>query len=443
MSANKKVIWTEGLFLEPQHFQQQDRYLERYIHERCRSLRKYGWGFSELSIDADLLTRGKFGIRMAAGVFPDGTPFRMPDDDPLPGPINIEESLRDRVIYLALPERAYGTPEAVREPSDPSLARHHIAQFKVRDSAAEGAQDVLLEVGHLKTRLMTDLPPDSEYASIPIAQIQQRRSDGQVFLESEFIPTVLDACAATVLRGFMDNLKGMLHQRGEATAGRAVAGGKGAVAENADFMLLQIINRYEPLVDHLTEVGLHPQDLYQLCVVLAGELATFTRPSRRPVSLPGYRHGRLRESFEPVMSALRTELAFVLDPAATPIEIIERKHGYRLAMVDDRSLFSTAVFVLAVRAEIPTEELRRRLPVQLKVGPGEKISKLVTLQLPGIQVTAMPAAPRQIPYHVGSVYFEFDQSDAAWTELKSSTAIALHVGGEFPGLEMDLWAIRT
>ena len=38
MSAYNKVVWSEGLFLQPQHFQQQDRYFERYVETRCQAL---------------------------------------------------------------------------------------------------------------------------------------------------------------------------------------------------------------------------------------------------------------------------------------------------------------------------------------------------------------------------------------------------------------------
>ena len=86
MSSNNRVVWSEGLFLRPQHFQQQDRYLERYIEGRSRALRSHSWGLTELEIERDLLSIGKLGLRRAAGVFPDGTPFAMPDDDPLPPP---------------------------------------------------------------------------------------------------------------------------------------------------------------------------------------------------------------------------------------------------------------------------------------------------------------------------------------------------------------------
>ena len=101
------------------------------------------------------------------------------------------------------------------------------------------------------------------------------------------------------------------------------------------------------------------------------------------------------------------------------------------------------MFILAARADVPAEELRRRFPAQLKVGPVEKIRDLVNLQLPGVPVNAVPTAPRQIPYHAGFGYFELDQSNELWVQLKTSGGIAMHVAGEFPGLVLEFWAIRS
>jgi hypothetical protein len=89
MSAHNRVIWSDGLFLQPQHFQQQERYFERFVEERCQGLVPHSWGFTEIEFETDLLSIGKVALRRLAGVFPDGTPFRMPDDDPLPKPLDV------------------------------------------------------------------------------------------------------------------------------------------------------------------------------------------------------------------------------------------------------------------------------------------------------------------------------------------------------------------
>ena len=61
-----------------------------------------------------------------------------------------------------------------------------------------------------------------------------------------------------------------------------------------------------------------------------------------------------------------------------------KKFGISIGVVPDLTLFDSAVFVLAARADMQAEEFRRRFPQQLKIGPVEKIRDLVNLQLPGI-----------------------------------------------------------
>ena len=86
MSWRNRVIWSEGLFLRPQHFQQNVRYLEQYVEGRSGGLRPSAWGCDSLTVDQDMLRIGKVAISSAKGVFPDGTPFNIPDDDPPPTP---------------------------------------------------------------------------------------------------------------------------------------------------------------------------------------------------------------------------------------------------------------------------------------------------------------------------------------------------------------------
>ena len=443
MSAYNKILWSEGLFLRPQHFQQQARFFEQQLETRCHALRSHSWGCVELEVERDLLAIGKIGLRRLVGVFPDGTPFRMPEDDPLPTALDVAQNVRDETVYLAIPVRRASALEVDRAAAQEGVVRHTLREWEIRDTASDDGESALLEVAPLRTRLLLSHESTEGYACIPIAQVQERRADQRGVLQERFIPTVLDVRAAPVLATFLTELQGLLHQRAEALAGRVSATGRGGAAEISDFLMLQTINRLEPLATHLVAGGLvHPEDLYRFCVAAAGELATFTTQAKRPAALPEYRHDHLRESFEPVIDALRRALCAVLEQAAYPIPIETKKYGYSVAVVGDRSLFGSAVFVLAVRSDLPSEELRKRFPAQLKIAPGGKISNIVKLQLPAITLSPLPVAPRQLPFHAGFVYFELDQSGDLWTELKASGGIGFHVNGEFPGLKMEFWAIR-
>jgi type VI secretion system protein ImpJ len=365
----------------------------------------------------------------------------MPDDDPLPKPLDVGTDVRDQLLYLAVPLRRAGELDVDREAGADELVRHEVRELQARNDSSSSGDPAVLEVGTLRTRLLLASEVTQAYACIPLTHIVECRADRQVVLNEHFIPTVMHTRTAGRLASFTSELLGLLHQRGEALAGRVAATGRGAAAEFADFLMLQAVNKYEPLMAHYAAQGdLHPEKLFQVLASAAGELATFTATSKRPPKFPTYRHERLRESFEPVILALRESLSKVLVQSAIAIPIEPRRFGISVAIVNDRSLYGSAVFILAARDRLL--DLRRRLPTQLKIGPAEKIGDLVRLQLPGVPVSAVPVAPRQIPYHAGFAYFELDQSDAMWEQLKDSGGIAMHVAGEFPGLALEFWAIR-
>jgi type VI secretion system protein ImpJ len=155
-----------------------------------------------------------------------------------------------------------------------------------------------------------------------------------------------------------------------------------------------------------------------------------------------YDHRDLQTVFSAVVLDLRDYLSAVVQRHAEQIELVDRSHGVRTAVVADAELLRTAGFVLAVRAQLPVEQLRTRFVAQTKLGPVDRIKDLVNLQLPGIALRSLPVAPRQLPYHAGSLYFDIERQGELWKQLERTGSLAMHVAGDFPGLELELWAVR-
>lgn len=443
MSEYSRVVWSEGMFLRPQHFQQHDRYLEALVDGRCSGLRSFDWGFGTLKLDPRQLAVGKLALVEARGIFPDGTPFNLPEDDELPLPLDAPDDVKDCVVYLSLPVRRPDSAEIDSDAFEDSLARYRLGEREVRDhnSGADGRYPV--QIGKLHTRLMLERQERSGYVCLGVARIIEVRADKTVVLDEKYIAPGLNCFGTGLLGGFLRELQGLLHTRGEALAGRAAEAGKGGVAEIADFMLLHLINRYEPLLEHLANTSaLHPEDFYRLAVQMAGELATFYRPSKRPIGFPVYQHDDLQKCFTPVMEELRQLLSMVLEQNAIQIPLSKPKFGVYGAKRPDLKLLESAVFVLAANAQVPPDFLRIHFPPQVKIGPVEEIQQLVRSALPGISVHPLPVAPRQIPYHAGFSYFELDKQSELWKKMPASGGFAIHIGGNFPGLELEFWAIR-
>ena len=279
---------------------------------------------------------------------------------------------------------------------------------------------------------------------LSVCKVIERRNDLSVALDENHIAPMVVVHESPLLSGFLRELAGLLHHRGEALAGRLSAPGRGGVSEVADFLMLQLVNRYEPLVVHLSQLRtLHPERLYAELLALAGDFTTFTRDSRRPGDYPAYNHDELANCFLPLMADLRRSLSMVLEQNAFQIELMERAYGVRVAVIANPDLIKSATFVLAVAAELPGEQVRKQFPTQVKIGPVERIRDLVNLHLPGVGLRPLPVAPRQIPYHAGNNYFELDTSSEFWRGLERSGGLAMHIAGDFPGLKLELWAIRA
>ena len=444
MGWDNKVVWTEGLFLQPQHLQQQERYFERLVRTSTGGLRPFAYGLTQLELDTDLLTLGKFAVRTIAGILPDGTPFSAPGDVDQPRPLDLPETARNNIVYLILPVRQPGAVESAPREQVETVARFALDEHEAVDTNAGYQSTAMVPIGKLRLRYALEGDAREGHAAIGLARVSEVRADKSVQLDDAYIPPLLLTSASPVLAGFVTQLQGLLHHRAEALAGRVSETATRGAAEIADYLMLQLCNRYEPLLTHLAAtVGqMHPETFYRVCVSLAGELATFTDSRKRPPAFPPYRHDDLQATFRPVIAALRQSLSAVLEQNAVPIPLQERKFGIRVGPIADRTLVANATWVLAVKAQMPAEALRRSFPNLVKIGPVEQIRELINVALPGVAVRALPVAPRQLPYYAGTSYFELDRSSPYWAALARSGGIAIHVTGEVPGLELECWAIR-
>jgi len=441
MSWYGRVVWSEGMFLRPQHFQQQQRHLERFVEGRYGPLAPFGWGLADLRIDEDQLSAGKIAISAASGILPDGTPFSVPGQDPPPPALEIPENTHNLLLYLGLPIRREAVTELAYETLKP--ARQLAKEIEVRDVSSPDLSPATIRVSGLNLRILTGDDDRGDYSCVGFARIIESRSNKDIVLDDNYIPTVTNCHGATRLKGYIDELERLLRHRSEALAGRIADADRGGSAEISDFLLLQAVNRYLPVLSHFRRIGrLHPEVLYRALLEMAGEFSTFTKPEKRPESFPEYRHDDLQASFDPVIRDLRHSLSMVLDRNAIPIPLQERRYGVRVAATFDRRLLVEATFILVVRADMSLEEVRRIFPTQVKIGPVEKISDLVNRALPGILLTPLQVAPRQLPFRSGSVYFELDRSSEYWRLLHDSGGFAIHVSGEFPAIEMEFWAIK-
>jgi type VI secretion system protein ImpJ len=444
MALNNKIVWAEGTFLTPQHFQQQMSHIENFVLQSSDSMRPYNWGIYQLEFDQELLLMGKLSITHCQGRLPDGTPFNISPGNLPPPILEIPAHLKNVKIYLGAPLKQRGIPEFNLGDSTDTGKRYLVEECQVLDNTILSDETVLLQTGRLNLMLLTELDERTPYSTIEVARVIERRADDKIVLDGQFIPPCLSIAASARLSNFLAELLVLLHHRGESLAEK-LAGNKqvDTIDELLDFMMLQLINRYEAIcTDWCQNYHHHPQALFLLTSQLLGEMAVFNQESRRYAGNLQYDHSNLQTIFSTIIKDVRQALSMVLEHTAIALDLQERNYGVWVAALPDKTLLQQCSFVLAVKTNIAVEQMRNTLSSQIKVGSVEQIRELVNRALPGISLRPLTVIPRQIPFGIGYSYFELDKNSSVWQSLKESGGIAFHIGGDFLELKLELWAIR-
>ena len=444
MHKNNRTVWTEGMFLGPQHFQQHDRFLLNTIGAVNRARGAYHFGLRSFAIDENALAQGKVAFSSLSGIFPDGTPFDLPGDDELPEPINIDPSVRNQIISLAIPFSAHSDKDVAESRSNESFSRYLLQDQIVRDRHSPDADsEETVFTGSLWTRLIIEGEDVSAYHTVPLVKVVERREDDTVKLDTQFYPCAVELAASSPLLNLCGEIHGLLKQRANELAGRLGSPNASDTSQLIQFLLLQTVNRYEPLFRHYSLSGAaHPETLYKDLIQLAGELSTITNSDRVCPAFHEYLHRDQFAAFHSVCLSLRESLNWIPDSKVESIPVKHIKGGIYTASVKDRHLFDTSRFILAVKANVTPDELHRKFPRNSTISSKNKLRDLVEAQSRGIELKSLLTVPNSIPMYENNIYFEMRQDSSLWKEIATTGDIAMHIAGSYSDLSMQVWTIQ-
>jgi type VI secretion system protein ImpJ len=436
-------VWSEGLFLRPQHLQVADLSHTATLHARLGGAAAYPWGLVELQLDEDAASGAKVGVKRLVAVMPDGEVVDIPGGLAPPLAFDVDDQVRGEIVYLTLPARAEGAVAYAYPLSrDASIARYHIGEREAVDIADPDRASETIEIALPNLRFGIEEADLAGRTKLGLARIREISSK-RVVWDDAYIPPLLDIRASPTMAGFLVDILGRLESRQEELSLRAVEGTEGGTETFAAYLLLQLLNRWQPLLRHLQRLDrVHPERLFSDFVAMAGELATFTRADRRPERFPDYDHEDLEMTFKPVIEALRAGLSTEFSRSAVQLELKMIQPGAYVSTITDRSLYDQGRFYLAVSTRKPGEEVRRNMPSVVKIGSVAKMQQLVQAALPGVPLAAIVAPPSQIRTMPNYIYFELDRSHPDWRDFATAPALGLYIAGDWPDLALELWCVR-
>lgn len=442
MGEYSKVVWAEGTYLSPQHFQQNDRYAESKLHNIVKFAQAHYYGVYDLAINESLLKQGVVSLSRLEVVFEDGTVFVPTSLEIDSLEYSVPANIAETKLYLVISRVTASSTEISFDTDKIKNSRYSAFEKPLIDTADSDLEPRVVTLARLNARLMLEENIHSSLIKVPIA-IVSSNENSEVEIQESYIPPTLIAQKNLKLYNYINELYGLLAQKSKSLANAVNDPNRGGSLEITDFLMLQTVNRYLAYMQHQKQPSnhTHPEALFVSLSKLCGDLMTFL-PSRKMGDMPVYEHKNLKQCYQHLMSNLRISLSTILEQRIIRIDLSKKDSATYVAQTPNAEILEVADFVLAVKADMPNETLRHNLPSIMKISTVEQIKELVAYHLPGVKLNALSVAPRELPYHNGYVYFELDKQTELWERFDDSSGMAFHVAGDFPNIDLEFWAIK-
>ena len=445
MTMKRKVVWSEGMLLTPQHFQQWDRYCESIVAERFRIQALFSWGITDLDIDHDGLANGRFTLLKCTMIMPDGLIIDVPNQDAAPQTRAFTDlfpsSVESLPVYLGVPvERADGVTCQLGKESGSRLPRFFVEHIEAIDTTTgDNPREVLVAKKNL--RVMFGGEETADTVSLKIAELV-RMPNGAVGLRETYIPPCLWISASGYLLRLLRGLIELLVAK-RATFSDAQRGVLDLIgADLGKFALVAAVSAHLPVLQHLSQIEkVHPESLYVAMAGLAGQLLMLTPPGQS-LDLPIYQHENLHATFAGLDKGIRSILEGVAPTRYITIPLEKSDENVWVGRVPEIRLFGSAQFFIMVSGDIPEDRVRDLVPQHVKIGSPRKLKEIVAAAMPGVKLFHTPRPPAALPMKIGIQYFRLDDRSPFWEEIKKSQVVALHVPDNLRELKIQLVAAK-
>lgn len=445
--SKHQVLWGEGLFLRPQHFQIQDDYHNSQRALGMRLMCPYTYGIADFQIDAQLLESHLLSFQSIVAVLPDGTIYQAPRTDALPKPITIDPQANDNDIYVFLSLDIVHSHGSNIQTADSENSKRYIrGAIEAQDlysQAAEATIDIIKLAPSLQLSHNTQTP-NQDSVSLLIAKLTRSTQGSYQFDETYIVPSIHIASNPALLNQVY-RLMTMINTKSSSLYDHHRQSNNDLLefrsSDIASFWLLHALNTAYSQLSHLyNNPKLPPERLYESLLNIASQLATFSS-LYKVGDLPNYNHDKANESFTTIIAIIRELLNTVIASNFIAIPLRQNKPSYYVGELNSDKITRNSQLYLSVSSSAPMHELVDIVPRRFKVATPDAVEKRVLSALPGSPVSHVTQVPSAIPVRPGFSYFTLEPIGELYEEMIKSESICIYVPNGFDDLKIELMAI--
>ena len=456
----RQLLWHQGLFLQPQHFQLSDRYYQSLLTPLYRYQNPHMWGVANMEIQDTALGTKSFQLLAGEFIFPDTTYVVLPEnalvqpryfeDEWVEGdkPFTVYLGLKkwtnhgENVTALTAKETLSAVTTRFIAPTDPE---------EVRDLYQDGPSAQLKRLTYvLKIFWETEQDRFGDYEIIPLAQLE--RSGSEVVLSKTFIPPSLTISASVLLEKIIREIRDQVSARGHQLESykreRGIHSAEFGARDMVYLLAQRTLNRYIPGLFHLTdEKSVHPWMIYGLLRSLIGELSSFSNTisvtgetAEGQTLVPGYQHKNLGECFSRAQSMI-TSLLDEITAGPEYVFQLDYDGTYYSAELPPAIFEGKNRFYLVIETEQEPQEVLSSLDTGAKLSSREQLPILIVRALPAITLKHLSSPPQELPRRAGALYFQIDHHSDQWTSVQKGKNMALYWDTAPEDLSVELMVV--
>lgn len=439
----QKVVWYEGMKLDPHHFQQADRYNQYYINSRINLLNSNFWGLKNIQFDPAALAGGTFNLVECSGIMPDGLFFDMPNNDPLPKSRIFEDIFSATAekldVYLAIPVENHGGNNIKLDDSITSNSnRFSINNVELLDyNSGTNMRSIGVSKPNFQFKFGDEALED--YSFIKIGEIV-RSSDGKYTMDKDYIVPSISITGSEGLKNYSREILGSLISKSkELRSQTSISKPELSLIQVEILLMLQTVNTYIPLLNYYyTSSNVHPETLYILFLNLAGQLSTYSNLGIKINELPSYDHKHLKEIFAQIVQEINAMLNVQKTLTRRDVVIPLRKQADTLFVGQLSPNQLSSQFFIAVTGDIPEKKIISELSKNIKISAYEEIFAVHQAGIQGVTIDYVARPPQGITVNEKAHYFQINKDGRFWEKIIVKNNIAFFIASEFKSLQMEL-----
>ncbi len=445
-SSEKPILWHQGLFLQPQHFQQNNNFLQSLITPHNKYHTPFFWGCSKISVQDSSLTQRVIEIDNCELIFQDGTWVQYPGNAFIQSRSFEEISFdvegdKPLVVYAGIKKQnKYDKNVSSIEETGSldSVGTRYVSYVEpeeIRD-IHEGGDPAKVRRMNYIVKIFWDHEIDkfNDYLLMPLFQLEL--SEEKISISKRFVPPTFVLSGSDILMQIIKDLRENMISRCRVFESYKLSQGFQSSDFDAHFiphlLVLNALNRSLPVLNHIIEnADFHPQEVYKNLRQIVGELSTFSdrinalgQLKDGTSLLPEYNHEQLFYCFNEIR-LLIGELLKGISVAGESVFSMIRDMDYFTAVIPKEEFRDSYMYFLVLKSTGDPDKIINDLHNLVKIGPKENIESMISRALPGVPVRHRLVPPPGMPKRSGLHYFRIDSKHHLFEEIKRAGNISL------------------